>query len=124
MWLMMLYHMVALHGLWFAPAYSWMLLASAWARRAVFLWAVLPPVAVGVVEKIAFNTTYFSHWMQYRFGGAPGADAYPGSNHAMHAWAQLNIGQFLLSPSLWSGLIVAALFLFLAARVRRNRGPM
>ena len=124
MWMMMLYHMLALHGLWFAPAYSWMLLASAWARRAPFLWAVLPPIAVGVVEKIAFNTTYFPHWMLYRFGGVPGSDAYPGNDHAMHAWANLNVSQFLLNPGLWSGLVVAALFLFGAARVRRSRGPI
>jgi len=124
MWLMMIYHMLVLHGLWFAPAYSWMLLASAWARRAPFLWAVLPPIAVGVIEKIAFNTTYFPHWMQSRFGGAPGSDAYPGSEHAMHEWANLNIGQSLLNPGLWSGLVIAALFLFAAARIRRSRGPI
>ena len=124
MWFMMGYHMLVLHGLWFAPAYSWMLLASAWARRAPFLWAVLPPIAVGVIEKIAFNTTYLPHWMQSRFGGAPGSDAYPGSEHAMHEWANLNIGQSLLNPGLWSGLVVAALFLFAAARIRRSRGPI
>jgi ABC-2 type transport system permease protein len=124
MWMMMVYHMVALHGLWFAPVYAWMLLASAWARRAAFLWALLPPIAIGVVEKIAFNSTYFLHWLQYRFGGAPGADAYPGSDHAVHSWANLNISRFLFNPSLWSGLIIAALFLFAAARIRRNRGPI
>jgi ABC-2 type transport system permease protein len=124
MWKMMLYHMIALHGLWFAPAYSWMLLASAWARRGTFLWAILPPIAIGVVEKVAFNTTYFPHWIQYRFGGAPGSEAYPGSEHAMHAWADFNVGQFLLNRGLWSGLIVSALLLFAAARVRRNRGPI
>ena len=124
MWFMMVYHMLVLHGLWFAPAYSWMLLASAWARRAPFLWAVLPPIAVGVIEKIAFNTTYFPHWMQSRFGEAPGSNAYPGSEHAMHEWANLNIGQSLLNPGLWSGLVVAALFLFAAARIRRSRGPI
>jgi ABC-2 type transport system permease protein len=124
MWMMMLYHMVVLHGLWFAPAYSWMLLASTWARRAALLWAVLPLIAIGVVEKIAFNTSYFSQWLQHRFGGAPGSEAYPGSDHAMHAWGQLNLGEFLLNGGLWSGLVVAALFLFAAARVRRSRGPM
>jgi len=124
MWMMMLYHMVGLHGLWFAPAYGWMLLASAWARRAVLLWVVLPPIAIGVVEKIAFNTTYFQHWMQYRFGGAPASEAYPGNPHAMHAWSDLNVSQFLLNPSVWSGLVVAALFLFAASRVRRSRGPI
>jgi ABC-2 type transport system permease protein len=124
MWMMMLYHMLALHGLWFAPAYAWMLLASAWARRAAILWAVLPLIAVGVIEKIAFNTAYFPRWMQYRFSGAPGSDAYPGSEHAMHTWANLSVGQFLLNPGLWIGLALAALFLLAAARVRRSRGPI
>jgi ABC-2 type transport system permease protein len=101
-----------------------MLLASASARRAPFLWAVLPPIAVGVIEKIAFNTTYFPHWMQSRFGGVPGSDAYPGNDHAMHAWANLNIGKSLLNPGPWSGLVVAALFLFAEARIRRSRGPI
>jgi ABC-2 type transport system permease protein len=42
MWLMLLYHLVAVHSLWYAPFYGWMLLVSAWARRAPFLWAALP----------------------------------------------------------------------------------
>jgi ABC-2 type transport system permease protein len=124
MWTMMVYHMLVLHGLWFAPAYGWMFLASAWARRAPFLWAVLPPMAVGVVEKIAFNTTYFSHWMQHHFGAVPGSDAYPGNDHAMHAWATLNVSQSLLNSGMWSGLFLTASFLFAAARVRRSRGPI
>src|SRR5205823_4045314 len=50
---MLLFHLVALHGLWYAPFYSWLLLVSGWARRAVVLWAVLPLVAIAVLEKIA-----------------------------------------------------------------------
>jgi ABC-2 type transport system permease protein len=34
--LILLYHLVAIHGLWYAPFYGWMLLASGWARRAPF----------------------------------------------------------------------------------------
>ncbi len=121
MWMMMLYHMLVLHGIWFAPAYAWLLLVSAWARRAALLWAVLPLAAIGVVEKIAFNTTHFANWLMYRFGGAPGAGAYPGNEMAMHHWAHLSLGEVLLNPSLWSGLVVAAVLLFAAARIRRNR---
>jgi len=124
MWEMMLYHMLALHGLWFAPAYAWMLLASAWARRAAILWAALPPIAIGVIERIAFNTTYFYQWLKYWFGGAPGTEAYPGNEHAMHAWTDLNAGEFLFNPGLWMGLLATGLFLFAAARVRRSRGPI
>ncbi len=39
----LLYHMVTVHILWYAPIYCWMLLISAWARRAALVWAVLPP---------------------------------------------------------------------------------
>jgi ABC-2 type transport system permease protein len=69
--LMLLFHLVAVHGLQLAPIYAWMLLVSGWARRAVLLWAVLPPLAIGVAEKVAFNTHYFSSLLGYLFGGAP-----------------------------------------------------
>ena len=124
MWLMMLYHMLALHGLWMAPFYAWLLLVSAWARRAAFLWAVLPLVAIGVVEKLAFNSRHFADWLFYRFGGAPAAEAYPGSHMAVHAWGHLSFTQFVLDPGLWTGLTAAAVFLFAAARIRRSRGPI
>ena len=35
-WLMLLYHFLTVHGLWYAPIYGWLLLVSAWARRAPF----------------------------------------------------------------------------------------
>jgi ABC-2 type transport system permease protein len=92
--------------------------------RAALLWALVPIVAVAVIEKVAFNTVHFANWLEFRLGGAPGAGAYPGSHMATHAWAHLSAGQFLLSPGLWSGLILAALLLVGAARMRRNRGPM
>ena len=38
----LLYHLLTVHMLWYAPIYAWLLLVSAWARRAPFLWAVLP----------------------------------------------------------------------------------
>ena len=66
--LVLLYHLVAVHALWYAPIYGWLLLVSGWARRAAFLWALLPLVAIGVVEKIAFNTSHFAALLKYRMG--------------------------------------------------------
>ena len=40
--LLLLYHLLTVHSLWYAPFYGWLLLVSAWARRAAFLWAALP----------------------------------------------------------------------------------
>src|SRR5262249_22196994 len=53
------YPRVAIHDLWYAPLYGWMLLVSAWAPRAPIIWAILPPFVISAVEKIAFNTSYF-----------------------------------------------------------------
>jgi len=55
--LIWLYHLVTVHGLFYTPLYAWLLLVSAWAPRAPFLWAFLPPFVIYGVEKIAFNTT-------------------------------------------------------------------
>src|SRR5207249_2492959 len=70
-WGMLFTHLMAGHGLWYAPIYAWLLLVSAWARRAPFLWAVLPPFAVAAVEKIAFNTSHIAAILQHRFAGSP-----------------------------------------------------
>jgi ABC-2 type transport system permease protein len=124
MWGMMLYHMLILHGLWFAPIYAWLLLVSAWARRLAFLWAALPLIIIGVLERVAFNTTHFTRWLEYRFGGAPGGGAYPGGNMAMHEWSHLHLGEALINPGLWTGLGFAALCVLLATHMRRSREPM
>jgi ABC-2 type transport system permease protein len=118
--LMLLFHLLAVHGLWYAPIYSWLLLVSAWARRAVFLWAALPLVAVGVVEKIAFNTSYFGAMLRYRLIG--GADT--AGNFSTDPMTQLSPGRFLTSPGLWIGLAVTAIFLAAAVRLRRNQAPI
>jgi ABC-2 type transport system permease protein len=127
--------LVSLYGLtvlalWHAPIYMWLLLVSGWARRATFLWAVLPPLAVGVFEKIAFHTSYFGSLLKDRlFGFAAGAfdlkdkNGVPVDAHFIPL-AQLAPGRFLSSPSLWLGLAVAAALLAAAVRLRRYREPI
>jgi ABC-2 type transport system permease protein len=123
MWMMLLYHLVAVHMIWYAPIYCWMLLVSAWARRVAFLWAILPPLAIGIVEKLAFNTKHFASMMQYRFSGGPEAVGMPGSLK-IDPMTHLTPGHFLSSPGLWTGLIVAAIFLAVTVRLRRYQGPI
>src|SRR6266550_7272736 len=57
--LILLYSLIVI-ALWHAPIYGWALLISGWARRATFLWAVLPLLAIGVLEKFAFDTSHFA----------------------------------------------------------------
>lgn len=114
-------HLVGFHGLWYAPLYGWLLMVSAWAKRAPFLWATLPPLAIGAVEKIAFNTSHFAAMVQNHFLGSPDSVT-PAGRMTMEMLAPLPLGQLVLSPGLWIGLAVTAVFLFAAVRLRRLRG--
>src|SRR5216683_2724534 len=67
-WFVLLYGLVAI-ALWHAPIYGWLLLVSGWARRAIFLWAVLPFIAIEILEKIAFNTSHFVSMVNHRLTG-------------------------------------------------------
>jgi ABC-2 type transport system permease protein len=124
MWLGLLDHLFGFHGLWYAPFYCWLLLVSAWARRAPFMWAALPPLVIGIVEKIAFNTSHFTGLLLYRFTGGPEGAAYAVGGMSMDPLTHLNPAHLLLSPGLWTGFAVSAVFLALAVRLRRYRDPI
>src|ERR1700693_2953688 len=78
--LMLLYHILTVHGLWYAPIYGWLLLVSAWAPRAPFLWAFLPSFVICGGEKIEFNTSHFLALVQYRLTGPEPASTARGGN--------------------------------------------
>jgi ABC-2 type transport system permease protein len=127
--LVLLYGVIVL-ALWHAPLYAWLLLVSGWARRATFLWAVLPPLAIAAFERIAFGTSHFGSLLGKRlFGFAVEAFAFQtpdGTAIDPHLipLTQLTPGKFLGSPGLWVGLVFAAAFLAAAVRLRRYREPI
>ncbi len=119
----LLYHLVLGHGLWWAPLWGWLLMVSAWARRAAFLWATLPLLAIGLLEKIAFNTSHFAALLRYRFMGGPGNSSGSANPMTMAGMTPATVGQIFTSAGLWIGLIVLAIFLAVATRLRHSRGP-
>ncbi|MGA9717907.1 MAG: ABC transporter permease [Acidobacteriaceae bacterium] len=121
--LMLFYHLLTVHVLWHAPFYGWFLLVSAWARRAAFLWAALPLLAIGVIEKIAFNTSHFATFLVDRLAG--GAEAITGAGQMpIHAGIHLTLGRYFSNPGLWIGMAFTALCLAAAVRLRRYHGPI
>jgi ABC-2 type transport system permease protein len=124
-WVVLLYGLGAI-ALWHAPIYGWLLLVSGWARRATFLWAVLPLIAINILEKIAFNTSHFASMLMNRLTGfAPHAFGFHGGNHStIDSLAQLTPGRYLSTPGLWIGLVFAVVFVAAAVRLRRYRGPI
>jgi ABC-2 type transport system permease protein len=112
--------------LWHAPIYGWLLLVSGWARRATFLWAVLPPLAISVFERMAFRTSHFASLLQYRFcGWLYQAFAFQREGSVpIDPLTELTPGKLLSTPGLWIGLAFAGAFLTAAVRLRRYREPI
>jgi ABC-2 type transport system permease protein len=116
------YHIVTVHGLWYAPFYGWLLFVSAWAPRAPLVWAFLPPFLIGGLEMAIFNSNHFFTLLLHRLAG-PETPAMAHANNVMEVMASLGPLEFLSLPGLWAGLAIAAAFLFATVRLRRSRGP-
>jgi len=130
-----LVYAVVVQALWHFPLFAWLLLVSAFAKRGVFLWAVLPPVAVIWLEKVIFDSHWFADQIAERIIGVfPLAFDIGGGGHQIvfsdedteiELTARLseliNPGPFLTSPGLWIGLVVGALLIAAAIWVRRYR---
>jgi len=110
--------------LWYAPIYGWLLLVSVWARRAPFLWAVLPPLALCLIEAVAFGTSNVSSLLQDRLSGSFNlAFDTQGQHSPLIDLSQIDPARFFSSLGLWAGLAVAAALIAAAVWLRRSREP-
>ncbi|MGB6449636.1 MAG: hypothetical protein WBE92_02675, partial [Steroidobacteraceae bacterium] len=120
--------------LWYAPLTSYLMLVSAWARRNVQLWVLLPPIVAVLLEWIAFGTHHVSSLLLYRLGSGwqssllvaiearfagPGLTLGGAGPSPPVPWRAM--GQAFANIDLWVGLAVAAALLFAATRIRRYR---
>lgn len=117
---------VVVEVLWHLPVFAWLLLVSAAARRVPILWAVLPVIALALLERITIGSSYVASrvlarapwkgdWNTIDTGGfSPRGDAL---GHPFSAG-------LLWDPSVWIGALIAAVFVILAVRLRRVRGAM
>lgn len=133
-WTATLIFMFAL-PLWLSPFIGWFLFVSAFTKRSPFLTAFLPLAVLPLLEKMIFDTAVFAEAFFVRSVKMPlFIDLQTmerlfeeGEHFAMVADAELSllglmdIGGFLLSPGLWIGIVVCALFTAAAIYVRRYR---
>jgi ABC-2 type transport system permease protein len=131
--LMLLYTM-AFQALWFAPIDGWLLLVSAFAKRAVLGWALLPPVLVVVAEQTLFRTHHFAELLGQRVRGGWELAFRGEMEVGMRVDAEgavistlptlgefITPGRFLAAPSVWVGIAFGVLFLAGAVWLRRWR---
>ncbi|HEV2111484.1 MAG TPA: hypothetical protein VGT99_09035 [Gammaproteobacteria bacterium] len=132
-WLIVAYILVV-QTLWFLPYYGWQLLASAWAKRVPFLWAVLVPLGVMAAEGILlhsgrFARLVFSHALDWSYVAF---DVNPENFFRRHGDADMagslvsfeSFGHLLASAELWVGFVIAAAFVAGAIWLRRNRSEI
>jgi ABC-2 type transport system permease protein len=132
----MLYGLIAAQ-LWYAPFAAYLMLISAWARRAPFAWAFVPPVLLVLFEHMVFGTYYVGRIVDggftellslaYRLDEHSVIDfdntaAVIGDKVQVRFNAQLLDPLHLLSsPRLWWGLLAASVMIAVAIRLRRLR---
>jgi ABC-2 type transport system permease protein len=129
-----------IYVLWALPSVGWLLLCSAWARNKPFLWAIVLPVATGLVISWFgimgwFNRASGWFWQEVVLRGL--LSVFPGSGTlATLGQSDLNRHdglrimdlaqsyQLLTAPSLWIGVLIGIAMLAGAVWFRRWRSDI
>jgi ABC-2 type transport system permease protein len=124
-------------AIWYLPIAGWLMLVSAWAKRAVMLWAVLPPLVLYILERVFFGTHAIGQVIARRVMGWPLV-----SFHAFgHAWTQgaglvdngvvpisvwqfINPSGFFTNAETWIGAAVGAVLIVGAIQLRTRRSEI
>ena len=109
---------------WYLPLAGYTLLVSIWARKNAFLWALLPPAAILLIEGMLTQSARFGEWLLNRFIGVfkiIADDGHHGTAHSEIAELLRRIGHVFTSPEIWVGVVVAIAMFFVIVRFRRYR---
>jgi ABC-2 type transport system permease protein len=130
-------YVIVTSAIWYLPVAAWLLVVSAWARRAVMLWSILPPLALVLAERLFFGTHVIGRGLVDRLGGY-GAHAFqytPGDAN----WVTTHVGDdgtimtpvtvlhfvdfqgFFSSPETWIGAVAGVALLAGAIQLRIRR---
>jgi ABC-2 type transport system permease protein len=125
-------------AVWYLPVAGWLMLLSAWAKRAVILWAILPPLLLNIFERLFFGTHMVSQIIGRRLTGLPwvsfnlsknmwtpaaGAVDNAGSA-APSVWHLINPSGFFGSAETWIGVAVGIALIVAAIQLRMRRSEI
>ncbi len=119
-------------AIWMSPFVGWFLLVSAYTKRSPLLMAFLPLVLIPMLEGIFSHSNVFAREVWGRLAMIPihsgvdindifDEDKFELNEQMVSVLAQIDIGRFLSSGSMWAGVLVCALLTFGAIYIRRFR---
>ena len=125
-------YVIVTTAIWYLPVAGWLLVISAWAKRAVMLWSVLPPLAVIVAERLFIGTHVCLSVIDDRMTGyasrAFSVDAEWAGSWSRDQpfvtpsmWRTLDPQGFLSSPATWIGALVGCALIAAAIQLRARR---
>src|ERR1700733_5267798 len=131
-------YVIAASAIWYLPLAAYLLVVSAWAKRAVMLWSILPPIALILVERWFFGTHVIANQLGERLLGIAGLIFRDPEGSAwattvvdndtirtpVSIWGFLNPGGFLSSPETWIGVAAGVALIAAAIQLRRRRSEM
>ena len=111
--------------IWYLPIAGYLLVVSVWAHKNAFLWAVLPWIALLIIEAIITRTSHAAHFLAERFGGfarlvGGNLDVDIKDGNFVGEAAQA-IGRVFGDYHIWVGAIAGVALIYAAVRIRRYR---
>ncbi len=119
-------------AIWMSPLIGWFLFVSAYTKRSPLLMAFMPLIIIPIIEWIFFRSQIFASAVFGRGEMIPlfremdierffDEERMKVNEELVSLLAHIDVGKFLLSPSVWAGVVVCALFAAAAIYVRRYR---
>jgi ABC-2 type transport system permease protein len=128
-------YVIATTAIWYLPIAGWLMLVSAWAKRAVMLWTLLPPLVLYLIEKWFLNTHVVQNVLGQRLVGYA-AVAYHGNEQwikdnmseaatgPVSVWRFINPAGFFSSLEVWIGLAVGVAMILGTIQLRMRRSEI
>jgi ABC-2 type transport system permease protein len=119
-------------AIWMSPLIGWFLFVSAFTKRSPLLMAFMPLIIIPIIEWIFFRSKIFASavfgrgemiplFREMNFEHFFDEDHMKVNEELISLLAHIDIGRFLVSPSVWIGVVVCGLFVTAAIYVRRYR---
>jgi ABC-2 type transport system permease protein len=127
-------------AVWYLPVAGWLMLVSAYAKRAVMLWAVLPPLLLYILERVFFGTSTVGHIIARRLTALPAVSFHGmgpnyvwtheggvvdnADSHIPRVWQLINPSGFFTSAEVWIGAAIGIALIVVAIQLRMRRSEI